>query len=455
MTIDHIFSKQRDYFLTGKTQSYKARRLLLIKLKEMLKENESKIYLALKKDLNKSKHETLTTELGLLYSEIDFSLKHLKQWMKTESVDAPITHQGTNNYIISEPRGNVLIISTWNYPIQLALAPVIGAFSAGNTVILKPSELAKATETLLFDLINKYYNPEVFAVIIGDKKVSNYLVGLRFDYIFFTGSTLVGKSIMKKASDNLTPLTLELGGKSPVIVNKDANIKLAAKRIVWGKFTNAGQTCVAPDYLYVHSSIKKKLIKEMISNIKKLYSTRPLNNKDYVRIINERHFQRLLNLIDEDKIVHGGRYNYESLTIEPTIIGDISWQDSIMKDEIFGPLLPLLSFENINDVIDKINMYEKPLALYYFGKDENIETQILKSIRFGGGAINDTLYHLANPHLPFGGVGHSGMGSYHGKYSFKTFSHEKSIMEQTTKYDLPFRYPGSKITGKIVKYILK
>lgn len=453
-----LLDLQNQSFLKGKTHSSTHRKLMLTTLKDMLKENEFEIYQALYTDLNKSEHETLTTELGILYTEIDFALKNIDKWMKDETVPSPITHQGTKNYIIYEPLGNVLIISPWNYPLQLALAPAVGALAAGNTVILKPSEVAQATEKLLTTLISKYFAKEYFGVVTGDEKISDQLVGMKFDYIFFTGSTNVGKKVMKRASENLTPLTLELGGKSPAIVTADSNIKLAAKRIAWGKFTNAGQTCVAPDYIYVEEEIKNKLLKEIIKNIKKLYKNNPLDNEKYVKIINSNHFNRLISLInqtDENKIIYGGASNHETLKIEPTLLHNVNWDDGIMEDEIFGPILPVLTFSHIDEVITAINSQEKPLALYFFGNDSEIENKVLKSIRFGGGAINDTLYHLANPHLPFGGIGHSGLGAYHGKYSFDTFSHRKSIMEQTTKFDLPFRYPNSKLSKKIAKYILK
>src|SRR5699024_6684792 len=364
----------------------------------------------------------------------------------------------TKNYIIHEPLGNVLIISPWNYPLQLALAPAIGALAAGNTVVLKPSEIAPATEELLNILIKNYFDEAYFGIITGDKDVSDHLVGMRFDYIFFTGSTQVGKKIMKRASENLTPLTLELGGKSPAIIMADANIKLAAKRIAWGKFTNAGQTCVAPDYLYIEESIKNKFLKELVRQIKRLYKNNPLNNENYVKIINSNHFNRLMNFIkqsNELQLIYGGSSDETTLKIEPTILQNISWNDDIMKEEIFGPILPILTFTDVNEAISAINEQEKPLALYFFGKDETVESKVLKLIRFGGGAINDTLYHLANPHLPFGGIGHSGLGANHGKYSYETFTHKKSIMEQTTKFDVPFRYPNSKLGKRIVKYVLK
>src|SRR5690625_2729673 len=425
MNNQDLLNLQKETFLNGKTHSEEHRKQMLETLKDMLKENEFEIYQALYTDLNKSEHETLTTELGILYTEIDFALKHLDKWMKDEPVAAPITHQGTKNYIINEPLGNVLIISPWNYPLQLALAPAIGALAAGNTIVLKPSEVAQATEQLLATLISKYFKKEYFAVVTGDKEVSDSLVGMRFDYIFVTG---------------------------------DTDIKLAAKRITWGKFTNAGQTCVAPDYVYVEAKSKNKLLKEIIKQTKKLYQNKPLDNENYVKIINSSHFNRLLNLInqtDEDNIIYGGKSDESTLKIEPTLLHNVTWNDEIMEEEIFGPILPILTFTKIDEAISAINAQEKPLALYFFGKDKDIETKILKSIRFGGGAINDTLYHLANPHLPFGGIGHSGLGAYHGKYSFETFSHKKSIMEQTTKFDLPFRYPNAKLTKKLVKYIMK
>ena len=450
-----IFDQQQDYFKQGKTLSLEFRVKMLKKLKEMLKENEFEIYQALELDLSKSHHETLTTELGIIYNEIDFALKHLENWMKIESVSAPLTHQGTRNYIIPEPYGTVLVISPWNYPLQLALLPVVGAISAGNTVILKPSELASQTEKLLESLIGHYFDPQFFALVTGDKQLVQELLTYPFDYLFFTGSTAVGKEIMKQASENLIPLTLELGGKSPAIVSKTAHIKYTARRLVWGKFTNAGQTCVAPDYVLVEKSMRIPLIKAMIKEIEKQYTKTPLKNTDYVKIINEKHFDRLINLYDIDHAVHGGTYDRDTLKIEPTLLTNIDQDAELMQEEIFGPLLPIIIYDSFDEVIPFIRNFDKPLALYYFGKNEAEETSLLKNIRFGGGAINDTLYHLANPHLPFGGVGHSGLGSYHGKYSFDTFSHAKSIMEQTTKFDLPFRYPGKKIAEKIARIILK
>lgn len=452
---DPLMKEQRSFFASGKTLDYAYRIEQLKNLKTMLKKHEHEIYQALQRDLNKSRHETLTTELGLLYSEIDFAIRHLKKWMEPEQVDAPITHKGTTNLIVKEPYGTILIMAPWNYPLQLALAPAIGAIAAGNTIILKPSELTQATSQLLADMIRKTYPPNYFTVIEGDKTISKELLEYPFDYIFFTGSPAVGKIVMQKASKFLTPITLELGGKSPAIVDKDAHIDLAAKRLVWGKFTNAGQTCVAPDYLYVHKDVRNKLLKKLKKYIVDLYGKKAIDEDSYVRIVSSTHFARLKQFLSNGTIYYGGTFNEEKLKIEPTIIENISWDDPIMQEEIFGPLLPVLTFTELDGVINQIKLIDKPLALYYFGNKSKTQEKIIKNISFGGGCINDTLYHLANPHLPFGGVGSSGIGAYHGKYSFDTFSHRKSIMKQTTKVDLPFRYPNSKLNHLIVKKILK
>ncbi|SHF58831.1 aldehyde dehydrogenase [Ornithinibacillus halophilus] len=453
--IEEIVQNQRNYFHTGKTLSYNYRVEQLKALRTMLKENEKEIYQALKKDLNKSRYEALTTELGFLLTEIDFTLSHLKKWMEPRKVDAPITHKGSQSYIQKEPYGVTLAIAPWNYPLQLAIAPVIGAIAAGNTAVIKPSEFTKETSSLLTKMIQSTFDPAYITVVEGDVNESQKLLDQRFDYIFFTGSSNVGKIVMREASKYLTPVTLELGGKSPAIVNKDANIDLTAKRIVWGKFTNAGQTCVAPDFIYVHEKVKPKLLKAMKKYIKTLYGKKPIENNDYVQIVNKKHFTRLTSFLTNGEIYCGGTYDEETLRISPTIVDNISWEDPIMQDEIFGPLLPVLTFKELDEVIGDLKVHEKPLALYYFGENKKQQEKVMNSLSFGGGCINDTLYHLANPHLPFGGVGNSGMGSYHGKYSFDTFSHEKSILKQTTKFDIPLRYPGSKLAYSIVKKIMK
>ena len=453
--METLVNNQRSFFMNGNTIEYSIRKEKLQLLKQMLKKYETDIYDALKIDLNKSEHETFTTELGILYTEIDFAIKHLQEWMAPAKVNAPMTHKGTKNFIFKEPYGVCLIISPWNYPLQLALAPLIGAIAAGNCAIIKPSEYAKATSIILEEMIKDTFDPSFVKVVQGDKEISEKLLQQRFDYIFFTGSTAVGRIIMKEASKHLTPVTLELGGKSPAIVDKDASIQLAAKRIVWGKFTNAGQTCVAPDFLYVHDKVKFKLLKEMKKQIKSFYGKAPLKNKDYIRIINQKHFDRLKNYLHNGSILHGGNVDSEYLMIEPTILDKVSWEDEMMQEEIFGPILPVFTFHDIEEAVERLKPQEKPLALYYFGENGKTQQQVIQYLSFGGGSINDTLYHLANPHLPFGGVGNSGMGAYHGKYSFDTFSHSKSILKQTTKFDLPFRYPGGKLSQSLVKKIMK
>ncbi|WP_373892711.1 aldehyde dehydrogenase [Virgibacillus natechei] len=453
--IEEIVANQRAFFLNGNTLDYEFRKEQLQNMKQMLKNNERGIYHALKKDLNKSRHETLTTELGFLYTELDFAIKNLSSWMEPTKVRSPITHKGSKSFILKEPYGVSLIIAAWNYPLQLALAPAIGAIAAGNCAVLKPSEYAEATSELLADMLEDTFNPSYITVLQGGKETSEELLKHRFDYIFFTGSTEVGKVIMKEASTHLTPVTLELGGKSPAIVDRDANINLAAKRIVWGKFTNAGQTCVAPDYVYVHEKVKFKLLKAMKKQIKSFYGKEPLENDDYIRIINEKHFNRLVQFLSDGTPLHGGNTDEAALKIEPTILDKITWDHSIMQEEIFGPILPILSFTNVEDAAAAIRAREKPLALYYFSENDKMQEQIMQYLSFGGGSINDTIYHLSNPHLPFGGVGASGMGSYHGKYSFDTFSHDKSILKQSTKFDIPFRYPGSKFAQSVTKKIMK
>jgi len=452
--IQTILSNQRAFFLNGNTVDYEFRKSQLEKLKKVLKDNENKIFRALKRDLNKSQQDTLTTELSLLYSEIDLTIKNLKLWMEPDKVHTPITHKGSKSYIMKEPYGVVLIIAPWNYPLQLAIAPAIGAIAAGNCVVIKPSEHAEATSAVIADMINQSFDSSFLAVVEGDQEISQALLEQRFDYIFFTGSTQIGKIVMRAASEHLTPVTLELGGKSPAIVDEDANINLAAKRIVWGKFTNAGQTCVAPDYVIVQEKVKFKLLKAMKKHIKAFYGKDPLKNEDYTRIINDKHFNRLKRLLSDGTVIHGGNADKETLMIEPTILDKITWEDTVMQEEIFGPILPILTYTSIEDALYKIKTLEKPLALYYFGENEKMQQQVMEYVSFGGGSINDTLYHLANPHLPFGGVGSSGMGAYHGKYSFDTFSHKKSILKQTTKFDLPFRYPGSKLASTVVKKIM-
>ncbi|WP_027955480.1 MULTISPECIES: aldehyde dehydrogenase [Halobacillus] len=448
-----IVQAQKSWFQEGHTRSYTFRREQLQKMKQMLTTFEKPILNALKFDLNKSEYEAYASEIAFLKSEIDHHLKQLKNWMQPTKVKAPLTHTGSKNYIKKEPFGTVLVIAPWNYPIQLALAPVIGAVAAGNTVILKPSELTPTVSWVLKKMVEQYFPSSYITVVEGDKDVTQELLDQPLDYIFFTGSVPVGKIIMEKASQRLIPVTLELGGKSPTIVHKDASVDLAAKRIVWGKFTNAGQTCIAPDYLYVHHEVKADLIRSMKKYIQEFYGEHPLKNPDYTKIVNASHFERLSNYLTSGTTVVGGAVDERQEKIAPTILDQVTWADPVMQDEIFGPILPVLTYDELDEVVEQINERPKPLALYYFGENEIEQQQVLNRISFGGGCINDTLYHIINPHLPFGGVGESGMGHYHGQASFDTFTHQKSITKQTTKFDQSFRYPGSSLGLAIMKRI--
>lgn len=442
---------QKSWFNEGQTKSYAFRKEQLLTMKKMLTTFEKPILNALKFDLNKSEYEAYASEIVFLKSEIDHHVKQLKSWMQPTKVKTPLTHTGSKNYIRKEPYGTVLVIAPWNYPVQLALAPVIGAIAAGNTVIIKPSELTPTVSWVLKKMIEQYFPPHYISVIEGDKDVTQELLDQPIDYIFFTGSVPVGKIVMEKASKRLIPVTLELGGKSPTIVHKDANIELTAKRIVWGKYTNAGQTCIAPDYLYVHHEVKADLIHAMKKYIEQFYGENPVDNEDYTKIVNQSHFDRVSSYLKSGTVVVGGSTDKATRKISPTVLDQVVWEDPVMKEEIFGPVLPILTYSSLDEVIDQINDRPKPLALYYFGENEVDQQRILHSISFGGGCINDTLYHIINPYLPFGGVGESGMGSYHGKRSFDTFTHEKSITKQTTRFDQNFRYPGSQLGMAVLK----
>lgn len=451
----NLVRKQKMFFRTGKTKNISYRLDALHRLRTGIKRYEHKLLEALKLDLNKSEYEAYTCEIGYVLEEIRFTSKHLRSWAKPQKVKTPITHIGSKSYIYSEPYGVALIISPWNYPFQLAIAPLIGAIAAGNCAVLKPSELTPRTSQVLEQLIKDIFPEEYIAVVQGGVETSQALLREKYNTIFFTGSVAVGKIVMEAAAKHLTPVTLELGGKSPCIVHKDAHIKHAAKRIAWGKFLNAGQTCVAPDYVYVHHKIKDRFIEELKRAVKELYGEYPLGNPNYTHIVSERHFNRLTTFLKDGKVIIGGKTDKNKLVIEPTILTDISWVDSVMEDEIFGPILPIMDYSNLTDVITKINNYTKPLALYLFTENSAVSKKILKHISFGGGCINDTIYHLASSYLPFGGVGNSGMGAYHGKGSFDTFSHKKSILKQTTFFDLPLRYPNAKNGLKFIKCFMK
>lgn len=451
----NLVKKQRHFFRTNTTKNISFRIDALQRLRTMIKDHEEDLLASLKSDLNKSEFDAYSTEIGVVLEEIRFTLSHIRAWMKPKKAKTPITHIGSSGYIYSEPYGVSLIIAPWNYPFQLAIAPLIGAISAGNCAIIKPSELTPRTSELLAGLIHETYSEEYIAVVLGGVETSQALLQEKVDYIFFTGSVPVGKTIMEAAAKNLTPVTLELGGKSPCIVHKDANIKLASKRIAWGKFTNAGQTCIAPDYLYLHQDIKEEFFHHLKDAIKELYGVDPLENDAFTRIVSEKHFNRLSSFLHDGEIIVGGRTKYETLTIEPTVLTNITWQDAIMEDEIFGPILPVLEYQDLSFMLEGIHHHPHPLSLYLFSENADIQQKVLNDVSFGGGCINDTVYHFASPYLPFGGVGNSGIGAYHGKGSFDTFSHRKSVLKQTTLFDIPFRYPNVKNGLKKIKMFLK
>lgn len=453
--IKEIIEKQRLFFEEGRTKDIDFRIEKLKMLRRVIIENEQEIMEALRKDLNKADFESYETEVGLVLEEIKYTIRHLPNWAGRKRVKTPLTHFLSRSYMYSEPYGITLIMSPWNYPFQLTIAPLIGAIAAGNCSIIKPSEYSYHTSAVIDKLISENFDECYIAVVKGGREVNKTLLEEKFDYIFFTGSVPVGKIVMEAASKHLTPVTLELGGKSPCIVDETANIDLAAKRIVWGKFLNAGQTCVAPDYLMVQSSVKDKLIHKMKEYITEFYGESPCNNVDYPKIINDKHFNRLLGLLRNENIIFGGECNDKTNQISPTILDNVTWDNAIMQEEIFGPILPVLEFESLGEVISVVNKHPKPLALYLFTNDNEREKNVIKNISFGGGCINDTIVHLATSYMPFGGVGDSGMGGYHGKASFDTFSHKKSILKKSNWLDVPLRYPPYKEHLKLLKRIMR
>ncbi|WP_353856655.1 aldehyde dehydrogenase [Bacillus sp. Bos-x628] len=446
-----LLNKQKAF----KKPSTQERIRLLQNLKAVIKQHEEDILQALAHDLHKSAQEAYTTEIGMVYEEINHTMKHLHKWAKPTRVKTPLTHIGSKSMIIKEPYGSVLIMAPWNYPFQLAISPLVGAISAGNAVTLKPSELTPRVSQVIRTIVERAFKIDQAAVIEGGVDVSTALLKLPFDYIFFTGSVAVGKIVMEAAAKHLIPVTLELGGKSPCIVMPDADIKLAAKRITFGKFTNAGQTCIAPDYLLVHESVKEDLLREMMTCIHDFYGERPETQPHFGKIVSTRHFDRLSHFLTNGTIVTGGQRNEHELKIAPTILDHITWEDPVMQEEIFGPILPVMTFDSLDEVTEMVKARPKPLALYLFTTNKKTETYILDNLSFGGGCINDTLMHVATPYLPFGGVGESGMGRYHGKESFFTFTHEKSILRQTNRFDFSFRYPNAKNGLDIIRTFLK
>ena len=437
--IETIVNNQRNYFYEGETLSYKFRINALKTLRKSLIDNKDLIYKAFIDDFNKSRFDVLTTEFGLSIEEIDYMIKNLKKLMKPKSVKTSLFNFPSKGKIYSDPYGVTLIIAPWNYPLQLSIAPLAGAIAGGNTVILKPSSYASHVSDALKKVL-EVFPKKYITTILGGRNEIGALLDQRFDYIFFTGSPTVGKIVMEKASHNLTPISLELGGKSPTIVDKDADIELATKRITWGKYLNAGQTCVAPDYILVHKSVHKEFVEKVKNYIDKFYYINGKIKDDFPYIINEKHFNRISNLIDKNKLVYGGKAS--NRLIEPTILDNVSFLDNIMQEEIFGPIMPIIEFDDLDKLIDKLKVMEKPLALYYFGKDKNRINKVLTNVSSGGACVNEVVMHLTNENLPFGGVGNSGMGSYHGKKSFETFTHQKSVLLKG-KHEINTKYPPS------------
>ncbi|MED3957714.1 aldehyde dehydrogenase [Priestia aryabhattai] len=428
-----LTKKQLSFFNSGKTKDVAFRIETLKKLRELVVRHEDDILKAVKADLNKPEMEAKRAEVGLVLSEIDFAVENLAEWAAPKEVETPSTHAGAKSYIYQDPYGLALVIAPWNYPFQLAVSPVVGAIAAGNCVVLKPSELTPHTSSLLAKMFNENFPEEYLTVVEGEVETSTALLKENFDYIFFTGSTMVGKIVAEAAAKHLTPVTLELGGKSPTIVHEDANIEEAAKRIARGKFANAGQTCVAPDYILVQRNVKDELLANLKQVVTDTYGEDVSQNLDFPHVVSEKHFDRLNSFLTNGDIVFGGKTDRSRLFIEPTVLDNISWEDNVMQDEIFGPILPVIVYDEISEVIQAIVKRPKPLALYLFSEDEAVQDHILNSVSFGGGSINDTINHMTSHYLPFGGVGDSGMGAYHGKASFDTFSHAKSILKRSNK----------------------
>ncbi len=452
-----ILNNQRAFFQSGATQSLAFRLEMLTRLYEAIQANEKEILEALTADLGKSAYEGFMCEVGLSLSEISYMKKHLRSFMKKQRVATPLAQFPAQSFRLPSPRGTVLILSPWNYPFLLTIGPLIDAIAAGNTVVLKPSAYSPQTSRVLANLISLYFKPDYIAVVTGGRAENAALLNEKFDFIFFTGSQTVGREVLKKAADHLTPCVLELGGKSPCIVDETADISLAARRIVWGKFLNCGQTCVAPDYILCDTRIEDKLIKTLSKEITRQFGKDPLANPNYGKIITARHFERLTALIDPAKVVTGGTTNPTTRQIAPTLLRGVTEDDSVMQEEIFGPLLPVLTYENFDDLAPRLANKPKPLALYLFSSNQTRTETALSRFQFGGGCINDVVIHLATSEMPFGGVGESGMGGYHGREGFLTFSHLKSIVDKKTWLDLPMRYQPFKprLYGKLLKLFLR
>ena len=437
--MSRFYDQQRSFFDSGSTQSYAARHHALIQFDRALRRYENRIVTALYQDFQKSEFESFTTEFSMLYQEIRHAKKHLKKWMRPQPVATNWINWPARSAILREPLGVNLIIGAWNYPVLLLLQPAVSAIAAGNTAVLKPSENAPAVAAVLEEMINTNFDPGHLVVVQGDAPATQKLIALNWDHIFYTGSTRVGQIVYEAAAKNLTPVTLELGGKSPAIITASANIELTAKRLIWGKFLNAGQTCVSPDYVLVHQSVQQRFIDECLSELKR--SDYSLGQNHYCQIVNHKHFDRLLTLLNPDKVIFGGQYDRETRFIEPTLMTEVTLADAVMKEEIFGPILPIMTYETIEEAITLVKTLEKPLAAYVFSTKKAEYNKVLRDLSFGGGAVNEVVMHLANPNLPFGGVGHSGIGSYHGQYGLDCFSHRKSVLYKKNWFEAPLKYP--------------
>ena len=454
--INAIVAVQRKYFQTGATLPVSFRIDALRRLYDAVSGSEKEIHDALRKDLGKSGFESYMCETGLVLEEISYMLKHVRRFAGEKRVRTPLAQLHSRSYKKPSPYGVTLIMSPWNYPFMLTLSPLVDALAAGNTAVVKPSAYSPNTSEVIRQILTKCFEPQYVSVVTGGRAENTCLLHEHFDYIFFTGSQSVGKEVMRSAADHLTPVTLELGGKSPCIVDQTANIKLAARRIVFGKYLNCGQTCVAPDYVYCHRSVRDRLIKEIVKQIRRQFGKKPLDNKNYGKIINEKHFDRILGLIDKEKVVFGGNSDRDALRIEPTVMDNVTFSDAVMQEEIFGPVMPVLTFDSLDEVIRNVNAMPHPLALYLFTSSKATGKKVTARCGFGGGCINDTIIHLATTEMGFGGFGESGMGSYHGKTGFDTFTHYKSIVDKKTWLDLPMRYqPYRKMHEKMVRFFLK
>ena len=454
--IKDILQQQNHFFSSGKTIPAEFRLKQLESLKEAMILHEADLAAALKEDLGKSRMESYMCEIGLTLSELTWMQKHLRSLMRSKRVSTPAAQFAAKSFRSPSPYGTVLIMSPWNYPVLLTLDPLIDAIAAGNTAVVKPSAYAPCTFDVMKTIIEECFPKHYVAVVDGGRAENQALLQQRFDMIFFTGGKTVGREVLRHAAEYLTPVTLELGGKSPCIVDSTAKIRLAAKRIVFGKYLNCGQTCVAPDYILCDKRIRDELITAILAEIEKQFGKEPLKNPNYGKIINEKHFERILGLINGEKLVYGGQSEPESLRIAPTVLNNITWDDAVMGEEIFGPLLPILTFDTLDEALDTVESHPHPLALYFFSEDKAAQKKVLDTCRFGGGCINDTIIHLATSDMPFGGVGESGMGSYHGRVGFETFSHYRSIVDKKTWMDLPIRY--QKYTGlkeKMLRMFLK